>query len=83
MRKGLVSCESRKDMVEFLINHTPELQTPPPSPELLELAEKVRAMLAAYSPDDPAVAALKASPAYQKVSYLIESAEPLGGQNAR
>lgn len=83
LRKGLVSCESRKDMVEFLINHTPELQTPPPSPELLELAEKVRAMLAAYSPDDPAVAALKASPAYQKVSYLIESAEPLGGQNAR
>ncbi len=83
LRKGLVSCESRKDMVEFLINHTPELQAPPPSAELLELAEKVRALLAQYDPADPAVAALKASPAYQKVSYLIEGAEPLGLRSAR
>ena len=59
-------------MAEFLAKHTPELQPPPPSPELLALAEQVRTMLAAYDPNDPAVAALKASPAYQKVAYLIE-----------
>ena len=59
-------------MVEFLLEHTPALQAPPPSPELLELAEKVRTMLAAYPADDPAVAALKASPVYLKVAHLIE-----------
>lgn len=72
LRAGLSSCPTMKPMVEFLLDHTPELQTPPPSPELLELAEKVKAMLAAYPADDPAVAALKESPAYQRVAHLIE-----------
>lgn len=72
LREGLASCRDMKPMVEFLTEHTPELQAPPPSPELLVLAEQVRTMLAAYDPNDPAVAALKASPAYQKVAYLIE-----------
>ena len=45
------------------------LQAPP---ELLVLAEQVRTLLTAYEPGDPAVTALKASPAYQKVAYLIE-----------
>ena len=40
---------------------------------LRELAEKVRGMLASFSPDDPAVAALKNSPAYQKAAHLIEA----------
>jgi len=73
LKAGLVNCESMKPIVEFLLNHTPELQAPP-SAELLALAEKVRGLLSAYPPDDPAVAALKASPAYQKVAYLIEEA---------
>lgn len=72
LREGLASCEGMKDMVEFLTEHTPELQAPPPDPELLALAEKVRMILSAYPADDPAVAALKASPAYRKVAYLIE-----------
>ena len=65
-----------KHLVDFLLENTPELQAPPesPAPELLELAEKVRALLAQYDPADPAVAVLKASPAYQKVAHLIESA---------
>ena len=69
---GLQSYEGAKSMAEFLLDHTPELQAPPPSPELLALAEKVKTMLAAYPADDPAVEALKASPAYQKVAHLIE-----------
>lgn len=72
LRQGLKGCESAKPMVEFLLEHTPELQAPPPDPELLELAEKVRTMLAAFPADDPAVAALKASPVYQEVAHLIE-----------
>ena len=32
-------------------------------------------MLSAYAPDDPAVEAIKQSPVYQKVAYLIEGAE--------
>ena len=72
LRAGLAACPSMKDMVEFLIEHTSALQAPSPSSELQELAEKVRALLSAYSPEDPAVAALKASPVYQKVAHLLE-----------
>ena len=79
LRKGLTVCEGMKPMVEFLVEHTEGIQQP--SQELLELAEKVRTLLAAYAPDDPAVAVLKQSPAYQKVAYLIEGTEPpvMGG----
>ena len=45
---------------------------PPPSQELLQLAEKVRAILEKYPADDPAIIDLKSSAAYQKVKHLIE-----------
>lgn len=81
LREGLDSHKGMKAMVEFLLDRTPVLQAPPPSAELLELAEKVRALLAAFPPDDPAVAVLKQSEAYQKVADLIEGLEPpvMGG----
>lgn len=41
-------------------------------PELKALAAQVKALLANYPADDPAVAALKQTPVYQKVAYLIE-----------
>ena len=72
LRAGLETAPEMKPMVEYLTEHTPELQLPPPSPELLALAEQVRTMLAAYGPEDPAVQAIKASPVYQRVAYLIE-----------
>ncbi len=72
LREGLNVCEDVKDMVEFLTEHTPELQPPEPSAELAALAEQVRMVLSQFSPDDPSVAALKQSEAYQKVAYLIE-----------
>ena len=80
LREGLAVCEGVKDMVEFLIDHTPELKDP--SQELETLAEQIRTVLAKFAPDDPAVAALKQSEAYQKVAYLIEGMEPpiMGGQ---
>lgn len=42
------------------------------SPELLALAEKINSMLEEFAPDDPALAALKESPVYQRVAHLIE-----------
>lgn len=75
LRKGLAAYEGVKNMVEFLLNHTPQLHTPEPSAELAALAEQIRAMLARFAPDDPAVAVLKQSEAYQKVAYLIEGME--------
>lgn len=76
LRAGLASCESMKDMVEFLAERTPELQTQLPSAELLVMAEKIRMLLASYPENDPAVAAIKQSPAYQRVAYLIEGNQP-------
>ena len=75
LRKGLDTAKDMKPMVEFLTEHTPELKEAAPSQELQELADKVRGMLAAFDPEDPAVAAIKQSPVYQKVAYLIEGVE--------
>ena len=82
LRVGLDTCEGMKHMVEFLADHTAEVQQLMAPPELKALAEQVRAILARFAPDDPAVAALKQSEAYQKVAYLIEGMEPpvMGGQ---
>lgn len=79
LRAGLESCPEMKIMVEFLTEHTPQLG-PSASQELLALAGQVRTLLAAYDPEDPAVAALKQSPVYQKVAHLIEGLEaPVAG----
>lgn len=82
LREGLSICEDAKDIVEFLIDHIPETQSQAPSAEMAALANQIRSVLAQYSPDDPAVAALKQSEAYQKVAHLIEGLEPpvAGGQ---
>ena len=45
------------------------------SQELLALAEQVKAILAQFPANHPAVKALKMSPAYQKVAALIEDAK--------
>ena len=58
-------------MVKFLVDHTEQLK-PQVSSELLELAGKVRSILAMYAEDHPAVVALKQTPAYQQVAHLIE-----------
>lgn len=72
LRAGLDACEGMKDMVEFLADHTQEVQQLLAPPELRALADQVRVILARFDPSDPAVAALKQSEAYQKVAHLIE-----------
>ena len=74
LREGLALCGAAKEMVEYLLDSTQALKSP--SEELSALADQIRAVLGRFSPDDPAVAALKQSEAYQKVAYLIEGLEP-------
>ena len=72
LRRGLSACPGQKNIVQFLLDRFMEDAHSKASPELLALAERVRTILAAYAPNDSAVAALKASPAYQQVAWLIE-----------
>lgn len=75
LRQGLEVCPEGKPMVEFLLWQLEESRKVQSTPELLTLAEQVRALLAQYPADDPAVEALKQSAAYQKVAHLIEGPE--------
>lgn len=75
LRQGLEVCPEGKSMVEFLLRQLEESRKVQSTPELLTLAEQVRALLAQYPADDPAVEALKQSAAYQKVAHLIEGPE--------
>lgn len=73
LREGLENCHSMKRMVEFLLEKTEEIRAAlAPPPELQELADRIRILLARYAPDDPAVLALLESEAYRKVAYLLD-----------
>ena len=76
LREGLTSSESTKDIVEFLLEHISDITPQEPSAEMAALAQQIRAVLSRFAPDDPAVAMLKQSEAYQKVAHLIEGFEP-------
>ncbi|MGI6255628.1 MAG: FkbM family methyltransferase [Acutalibacter sp.] len=69
LRAALETAPAMKNMVEYLLHHKPQ---PAPSQELLQLAQKVREILAQYPEGHPAVEAIKASEAYQKVASLLE-----------
>lgn len=72
LRQGLAACPGQKEMVQFLLDRFLEDTRPKTSPELLILAEKIRAILAVYDPNDPAVQAIRESPAYKQVAWIIE-----------
>lgn len=72
LRQGLQQEPRMKEMVRFLGEAAKAAGDGEVSPELKALADKVRTILAQYAPGDPAVVALKQSPAYQKVAYLLE-----------
>ena len=76
LRMGLEQAPKMKNMVAFLLDRIEKgdysAAIAEASPELLELAEKVKAILSAYAPDDPMVQSIKESDAYRKVAYLIE-----------
>lgn len=84
LRAGLASYKDIAKMVEFLLDQVSErekaarITTAPP--ELIELARQVKAMLARFDPDDPAVEELKNSPAYQQVSWMIDEPATIFGR---
>lgn len=73
LRKALESAPVYNAAIDALLDYISTLNS---SPELLALAEKIRGILSQYSPDDPAVQAIKESAAYQKVAYLIDGVNP-------
>lgn len=76
LRQGLQQAPGMKDLTEFLLEQAErEAARAAATPELLALAEQVRGILEKFPPNDPAVAELKASPAYQRVAPLIEGVE--------
>lgn len=75
LRAGLATAPAMKPATDCMLKRLERKKWEQTSPELLELADKVRAILAQYLPDDPAVLAIKQSEAYQKVAYLIEGME--------
>lgn len=72
LRTALDAAPAMKETVDFLLEHKPRTAA---QRQLEELAGQVRAILARYAPDDPAVQAIKASPAYQKVAHLLTQQE--------
>ena len=42
------------------------------SPELLAMAEQLKTMLSAFPPNSPELLAIKQSPMYKQVAFLIE-----------
>lgn len=77
LQQGLCVYPDAAKMVEFLLDrvaereHSSRIAVAPP--ELLALAQQVNTVLARFAPDDPAVAELKHSAAYQQVAWIIES----------
>jgi len=82
LHKALKAAPTLKEMIEYLLEDVNraleqtkmEREETAETSELLELAAQIRAVMAQYAPDDPAVVALKQTPAYQAVAHLIESA---------
>lgn len=81
LRKALKAAPTLKEMVEYLLDDVKaeldqtekERENAAVNPELLDIAAQIRTVLAQYVPDDPAVVALKQTPAYQAVAHLVES----------
>lgn len=73
LKAGMESAPETNVIVEYLLNHTPQLQEPQKavSKELLSMAGQIKKILELYPENDPAVLAIKASPAYQKVAGII------------
>lgn len=68
LREVLQAAPGMKSAVEHLLENRPKSAA---QRQLEQMAEQVRAILAQYPPDDPAVIALKQSEAYRKVAHLL------------
>ncbi len=73
LRQALKLDGTLKEIVRLLQEELKQkAETPPPSAELVALAEKVRAILSQFPADHPAVMTLRQSDAYKQVAHIIE-----------
>ena len=72
LKAGVKDVSEMKKTVSFLSEHIDQMRPVVVTPEMQELAEQIQTVLAQYAPDDPAVVALKSSPAYQRVAHILE-----------
>lgn len=73
LRKALKLAPTMKSMIQYLMEKVEDSRTRESGLELQMLADKINEILSAYPADDPAVLAIKESPAYQRVKYLLEN----------
>ena len=79
LRSALQKVPQSKEIVEFLIEEykkeeeqKKQEQIKNTSPELIAMAEQLKTMLSAFPPDSPQLLAIKQSPMYKQVAFLIE-----------
>ncbi len=79
LRNALNKVPEAKIIVEFLIENfkneeeqKKQAQIKNASPELLQLAEQLKSMLMAFPENSPELLAIKQSPMYKQVAFLIE-----------
>ncbi len=79
LRTALQKIPQAKEIVEFLIEEykkeeeqKKQEQIKNAAPELVAMAEQLKTMLSAFPPDSPQLLAIKQSPMYKQVAFLIE-----------
>ncbi|MBQ6936658.1 MAG: hypothetical protein IJN49_08950, partial [Clostridia bacterium] len=79
LRTALQKVPQAKEIIEFLIADLQEQeekkkqeQIKNAAPELLQMAEQLKTMLSAFPPNSPELLAIKQSPVYKQVAFLIE-----------
>lgn len=79
LRQAIKQATELKQLVTFTLEEFKKEQTKlardkqlSASPELLEMAKNIKALLSNYAEDDPALIAIKQSPVYKQVAHLIE-----------
>lgn len=79
LRAALQKVPQAKELIEFLIkefqtqeNHKKQERIKNATPELVAMAEQLKTMLKAFPPNSPELLAIKQSPMYKQVAFLIE-----------
>ena len=80
MKSARKKLPQSKILIEFLIEnfkneekHKKQEEIKKATPELVAMAEQLKIMLSALPPDSPQLMAIKQSPAYKQVAFLIEN----------
>jgi hypothetical protein len=75
----LAKVPQAKSVVEFLIEEfqkeeeqRKKANVTEATPELIAMAQQLKTMLSAFAPNDPQLLAIKQSPLYKQVAFLIE-----------